>query len=176
MVRGSAETSRADLTWGWAFPDRPESPVDSELDRTRGETTRRREASGVRPQCDPAQAAGRRSVNSVNPGREVTSAVPPWASITDWTIARPNPVESFDTPERVRAESARTNRWKTVDASLQDGVRSGRLSPAVAQRRSRHSRDARPLDDRLVVRGEVADVRRVLDGGEDVREPVWRVH
>ena len=69
------------------------------------------------------------------------------------------------------ALSAATNRWKTVDASLQrGGFRSGRLSHRATQ--ISDSRDASPLDDSLVVRGEVADIRRMFDGGEDVREPI----
>ena len=37
-------------------------------------------------------AAGRRTANSVRPGRDVTSTVPPWASTIDWTMDKPNPL------------------------------------------------------------------------------------
>lgn len=37
-------------------------------------------------------AAGSRTANSVRPGREVTSTVPPWASTIDWTMDKPRPL------------------------------------------------------------------------------------
>jgi hypothetical protein len=41
-------------------------------------------------------AAGSRTANSVRPGLDATSTVPPWASTIDWTMDRPSPLVPSD--------------------------------------------------------------------------------
>ena len=41
-------------------------------------------------------AAGSRTANSVRPGRDVTSTVPPWASTIEWTMDKPKPLVPSD--------------------------------------------------------------------------------
>lgn len=65
------------------------------------------------------------------------------------------------------ALSAATNRWKTVEATLQE-ENSTLTATNVADR----LRDASPFNDRFVVCRQVANVGRMLDCGKHVRESV----
>ena len=64
--------------------------------RARRSTFRAVCADGGRSGYAGGGEAGSRTANSVRPGRDVTSTVPPWASTIDWTMDRPNPLVPSD--------------------------------------------------------------------------------